>query len=497
MKESHEREIIPHSKDDPASPLSNDHPSVTIVTVVRNGIDCLEETILNVTAQTWSNLEYIIVDGASTDGTVSLIKKYDQSISKWISEPDKGIYDAMNKGVDLANNEWIVFINAGDSFVSPNVIESVFSQNVSQAEIVYGDTCFTYPNHYRRTFRAKKIDQFWQGMRFYHQSCFVRKTLLQSNRFNLQYKISADYDLLFRLYRQNRKFFDANLVISQMSTGGVSYEYRSSAFTEEKQIALSHQSQSIVADHYQRKVQNARKNSFVRKFFPPTAFMLTIHIMDTIQALRQFSKLSPDSNPLWILATKELQHRILSTSIFEGFVFNSSNTPIVSQPTAATKLRPLRRNDFPKLLALQSSEKISATKDQIIRHLSLIESGIQTGYVGADNDDNPCVICWLTRPSENTALQARFKGLFPILKEGEALFEFASTHPDYDSESLIHWMSNHLCRIATKEGYTRLLTFASDQDIESQNALRKIGWQASLQKKNRWRFFRRSLELIP
>lgn len=91
-------------------------PKVSIITVVYNGEKELENTILSVIRQTYDNLEYIIVDGGSTDNTINIIKKYANKISYWISEPDKGIYDAMNKGIDVANGEWLLFRNCGDYF---------------------------------------------------------------------------------------------------------------------------------------------------------------------------------------------------------------------------------------------------------------------------------------------------------------------------------------------------------------------------------------------
>ena len=115
------------------------YPKVSIITVVYNGIEFLEETIKSVIAQTYPNIEYIIVDGGSKDGTLDIIKKYEAHISKWISEPDKGIYDAMNKGIDLATGDWQNFLNAGDSFVDNNVLEKIFTTNLENITLVYGD----------------------------------------------------------------------------------------------------------------------------------------------------------------------------------------------------------------------------------------------------------------------------------------------------------------------------------------------------------------------
>ena len=106
---------------------------VTVITVVYNNVSKIEKTIQNVLKQTYSELEYVVVDGASTDGTTDIIKKYNENI-KWISEPDKGIYDAMMKGVRMATGEWVLFRNCGDFFFKPTSIEDVFSKYEDKGE---------------------------------------------------------------------------------------------------------------------------------------------------------------------------------------------------------------------------------------------------------------------------------------------------------------------------------------------------------------------------
>ena len=98
---------------------------ISVITVAYNASRYIETTILSVINQTYSNIEYIIIDGGSTDGTVDIIKKYSNKISYWISEPDKGIYDAMNKGINKATGEWINFMNAGDTFHNPDTLSAV------------------------------------------------------------------------------------------------------------------------------------------------------------------------------------------------------------------------------------------------------------------------------------------------------------------------------------------------------------------------------------
>ena len=112
---------------------------ISIVTVSYNAVLTIEQTILSVINQTYPNVEYIIIDGGSTDGTVDIIKKYADKIAYWVSEPDKGIYDAMNKGGLKATGDFIQFLNAGDWFENEYVIEKIFKDWYKRVDVIYGD----------------------------------------------------------------------------------------------------------------------------------------------------------------------------------------------------------------------------------------------------------------------------------------------------------------------------------------------------------------------
>ncbi len=118
---------------------TSEKPLLTVVTVVYNGEKYLEETILSVINQTYENIEYILIDGGSTDGTVDIIRKYEDSIDLWISEKDQGIYDAMNKASDLANGKWINYMNCGDTFCNNEVIANIEFNKFNKNSIIYGN----------------------------------------------------------------------------------------------------------------------------------------------------------------------------------------------------------------------------------------------------------------------------------------------------------------------------------------------------------------------
>jgi glycosyltransferase involved in cell wall biosynthesis len=215
--------------------------TITVITVVRNCADKLEKTIKSVINQKYLNIEYILVDGDSSDGTKDVIAKYEQQISKWISEPDKGTYDAMNKGIRLASGEWINFMNAGDEFVHDNICNNLKEHlNDPKASVIYGD--FFAADSARNTeilVKAKRPENLWHGMIFSHQSVFIRSTELKTMPFNLKYKLVSDFDQILKLYISNKVFVSVNFPISRIEISGLSYSKQSTIF-ELIQVIYSH-----------------------------------------------------------------------------------------------------------------------------------------------------------------------------------------------------------------------------------------------------------------
>lgn len=178
-------------------------PLISIVTVSYNTVSTIERTILSVINQSYPNIEYIIIDGGSTDGTVDVIKKYADRIAYWISEPDGGIYDAMNKGIEYANGEYINFMNAGDCFVDNIVVNKIFSKIISNnIGVIFGEWYLKYNNKYRlkQTSPFYKNKNKFKEMGFSHQSVFVKTILAKKYPFDLNYKLCADYNMIWNLY---------------------------------------------------------------------------------------------------------------------------------------------------------------------------------------------------------------------------------------------------------------------------------------------------------
>ncbi|MEZ8968473.1 glycosyltransferase family 2 protein [Vibrio breoganii] len=201
----------------------NMEPLITIITVVYNGKDFIEETILSVIEQRYGNVEYIVVDGGSTDGTLDIIKKYESDISNWISEPDRGIYDAMNKGIKLAKGTFVNFLNAGDSFVDRNVLNNIFLSEYKDSTLLYGDINAIKENG--ESIRVNAVDlvndnSIKKGMKVCHQAIFYHKDILYPYDDTLVLK--AEWKHLVEITRdQNFKPYKFNFPIVNYLVGGV------------------------------------------------------------------------------------------------------------------------------------------------------------------------------------------------------------------------------------------------------------------------------------
>ena len=193
-------------------------PLISVITVVFNGEKTLEQTIQSVVNQTYENVEYIILDGASIDNTVNIIKKYESKIDYWQSEPDKGIYDAMNKGLELATGDFLLFLGADDVLLNSDVLKDfssiISSRNYSYC--YYGNVIRSQNmNRYDGKFSKFKIIQ----KNICQQAIFYSRNIYKTYRFNLKYKYLADYEYNIRVFSY-MKYIDID--ISLYNDNGIS-----------------------------------------------------------------------------------------------------------------------------------------------------------------------------------------------------------------------------------------------------------------------------------
>lgn len=187
----------------------NHQPKISIITVSYNAVNTIEETILSVINQTYSNIEYIIIDGGSTDGTIDIIKKYADKITYWVSEPDKGIYDAMNKGALIATGKYIQYLNSSDILYKTSIITEIILRIPNKdnyPDIIYGDMIIEkrFGTFYMQ---PTLLSEFYDTFPMYHPSSWIKKELLQKIKFDTNFKISADFNLFRNLYYSGYKFY--------------------------------------------------------------------------------------------------------------------------------------------------------------------------------------------------------------------------------------------------------------------------------------------------
>lgn len=191
----------------------NNIPEVSIITVCRNAESCIEATMDSILSQTFQSIEYIVIDGASTDRTLPLVKEREEAfrrkgiVFRWLSEPDGGIYDAMNKGIRLASGRWLNFMNAGDGFHDPEVLADIFrcGEYPPEVGVVYGDTELRLSFGFVEML-PKPLAYVQKKMAFCHQSSFVRAEVMRAHPFDLSYPYAADYAFFYRYYRSGGEF---------------------------------------------------------------------------------------------------------------------------------------------------------------------------------------------------------------------------------------------------------------------------------------------------
>jgi glycosyltransferase involved in cell wall biosynthesis len=220
---------------------STDKILVSIITVCYNTADSIEKTIISVLNQSYINIEYIIVDGKSTDGTINIVKKYEKKISRIISEADDGIYHAMNKGVKNAHGDWIYFLNSGDFLSNNDVVQNVISSYLKNrnASIIYGDI-IVYDHYIYDSLEMYRPTPFHVMTRggINHQAIFAKKELLQqSEPFDLKCRVFADYNWLLKsIYIYGAKLHYVAQPIAFYQMNGYSQKNFKKCFPERLEI---------------------------------------------------------------------------------------------------------------------------------------------------------------------------------------------------------------------------------------------------------------------
>ena len=228
--------------------MSHPHPKFSIITVTYNAEKVLEDTIQSVIFQTYRNVEYIIVDGASKDHTLEIVNKYHNRINKVISEPDKGLYDAMNKGIQLATGDYLCFLNAGDKFHDSETLQKIVHtlKGQERPDVIYGETAIVDEEghflHMRRLSTPAHLNwkSFKQGMLVCHQAFFANRELAINHLYDLQYRFSADFDWCIRIMKKAKCLHNTRLTLIDYLNEGMTTKNHKASLKERFCIMAKH-----------------------------------------------------------------------------------------------------------------------------------------------------------------------------------------------------------------------------------------------------------------
>lgn len=218
---------------------------ISVITICYNAAEELSHTLKSVAQQDYPHIEYIVIDGASTDTTPKLLEAYRHKIDIIVSEPDKGIYDAMNKGLRLSTGDYLCFMNAGDTFFSKSTLSTVFSKAGSlRPDVIYGETnLIDNERNFLRTRRLSapdilKANSFLRGMTVCHQSFYPRRELAPP--YDLMYKFSSDYDWCIKILKQSKMTFNSRQVLTNYLSEGATTKNHKESLKERYCIMVKH-----------------------------------------------------------------------------------------------------------------------------------------------------------------------------------------------------------------------------------------------------------------
>ncbi len=222
------------------------HPKFSIITVTYNAAAVLEDTIQSVITQTYKNVEYIIIDGDSSDRTLEIANRYKEHIHCIVSEPDKGLYDAMNKGIQLATGDYLCFLNAGDELHEDDTLQMIVHSLTDHKlpDVIYGETAIVdEEGHFIRMRRLSAPEQltwksFKKGMLVCHQAFFARRDKVEP--YDLHYRFSSDFDWCIKIMKKSKVLHNTHLILIDYLNDGLTMHNHKASLKERFHIMCKH-----------------------------------------------------------------------------------------------------------------------------------------------------------------------------------------------------------------------------------------------------------------
>lgn len=212
---------------------------ISIITVVYNAVATIEQTIKSVLGQKTENVEYIVIDGMSTDGTYEVIRKYMDDVDIIVHEKDNGLYDALNKGIMLSSGEIIGVIHSDDYYAEGAISKVAAYYSVQDTDILYGNALWFDESGEDSLYACYNLEELWCKMAIPHPAVFVRRTAyLKYGLFDTRYTLAADYDLMLRMYSEKARFTHMDEILAYFRKGGLSFQRREKCVEEARNISL-------------------------------------------------------------------------------------------------------------------------------------------------------------------------------------------------------------------------------------------------------------------
>ena len=227
---------------------------LSIITVNLNNRDGLQKTIDSVVSQTFKDFEWIVIDGGSTDGSKELIEQYADHFAYWVSEPDKGIYNAMNKGIRVSKGDYLQFLNSGDWLVDKTALERCFSHGFT-ADVIYGDQYFVYPEKQRSSdFPEVLTLKFLLYSSLGHSASFIHRNLFEKEQYDEGFRIVSDWAFFVKMMLADKKFVKVNEIVTCYDTTGISSTNIELQTQERERVIKKYVPEAITRD-YRRMVE--------------------------------------------------------------------------------------------------------------------------------------------------------------------------------------------------------------------------------------------------